>query len=83
MLTPPRHLIPPPVYQGVRVSPIISEKLFISWRLKKQIGENVMYVTSVLKSLLSCVSSAIHALPFRQYYTIIALGGGRYKNIST
>ena len=24
MLTPPRHLIPPPVYPGVRVSPFIS-----------------------------------------------------------
>jgi hypothetical protein len=23
MLTPPRHLIPPPVYPGVRVSPFI------------------------------------------------------------
>jgi hypothetical protein len=24
MLTPPRHLIPPPVFPGVRVSPFIS-----------------------------------------------------------
>jgi hypothetical protein len=24
MVTPPRHLIPPPVYPGVRVSPFIS-----------------------------------------------------------
>ena len=31
---------------------IISEELFISWRLKNQIGENDMYVASVLKLLL-------------------------------
>jgi hypothetical protein len=29
-------------------SKIISEELSISWRLKKQIGENVMYVASDL-----------------------------------
>jgi hypothetical protein len=28
---------------------IISEELFISWRSKKQFGENVMYVAFVLK----------------------------------
>jgi hypothetical protein len=28
---------------------IIAEELFMSWRLKKQIGENVMYVAAVLK----------------------------------
>jgi hypothetical protein len=31
-------------------SKIISEELSISWRLKKQIGENVMYVASDLKN---------------------------------
>jgi hypothetical protein len=30
MLTPPRHLIPPPVYLGVRVSPFIS-LIYISY----------------------------------------------------
>jgi hypothetical protein len=30
-------------------SKIISEELSISWRLKKQIGENVMYFASDLK----------------------------------
>jgi hypothetical protein len=29
MLTPPRHLIPPPVYPGAGVSPFISDLYFL------------------------------------------------------